>query len=183
MSFLIFKYDPKRNTEDFVSGLAFLLLKPRDAFTIVKENGFNVEAEKKPTLAKMVAYFARQKAKRGMLILQSKIELKTDKHLVDSYGDMYIGFISGKENKASLLSRLTLKERLEDYESIKRNFEANDNFLKYRYKKIAFTDEQVDAFVALTKKTVKPIAKWIDEHSKADREAYAGLLPLIMRDF
>ena len=183
MSFLIFEYKIDRNEEDFVAALAFLLLKPRNEFKIVNEDEFNVEAYKKPSLARMVSYFARIHDGSTKLILQSKIDLKTDRHLIESYGDVYVGYVSKKENKASVLSRLVLWEKLEEYRQAKYQLNFGRQFFRYRYKKLEITDAELDDFLALNEKSIQPVLQWLDEHARADKEAYAALPPLIMRNF
>ena len=183
MSFLIFEYDPARDEENFVSALAFLLLKPRDTFKIVKDNEFSISAERNPTLAKMVSYFAIKKNRRSKFIVQSKLELKTDKYLIDSYGDAYVGYVSNNENKASVLARLKLREKLQEYEALKMRFNISKHFFDLNSKNIEISESQIDEFIALTHESAKPVIQWLDEHARADKEAYAALSPLIMRNF
>lgn len=183
MPYLVFEYDPKRNVDDFVTALALTQLQPKKNFEAVKPFVRTRRITAKITLTQLVSLQVNRLHPRTKLILKTKLELKSDKHLVSAYGESYVGFISGSENKSKLLDRIQLDDVLNDFAYLKRQHGPHKTALHGLSGKLSFTDQEIEEFIAICENAVRPIHEWIDEHAAPTKAAIAKLPDFIQRDF
>lgn len=183
MAYIVFEYDPQRDVEQFIAGLAFLLLQPVGSLKQIPPFPRQKNPSLNMTLDELVALYITRIHSRTKLTIATKLNLKTDKHLVESFGEKYLGVISSKDKKQVMLQRFELAKTLRQYDDIKRRLVPNKRDLVNVYRDINFVEADAEKFADMCASAASPLIKWLDEHSQPVKNEQAALPPFIQRNF
>jgi hypothetical protein len=183
MAYIVFEFDQQRDVPQFIAGLAFMLLQPIAKFKQLETFPRQKIPSLNMTLDELVALIIPRIYSSPKLTIATKVTLKTDKHLIDSFGDKYIGIISSKEKKQLMLQRFEFAKTLRQYDEIKKRFVLNKWELINSYRDINFANADAEQFVGMCANAAIPLIKWLDEHSQSVKNEQAALPPFIQRNF
>jgi len=167
MDYLVFRFVPDRQAEQLTSSLSLLFLTPESKIKaedfwesgVKAKNGFE-KLNTKQLLTYTICWTARVPS---ITLVQFPKSFKSDNKFIDSFKDNYIGTVSNKINKQTLIDHCNLLKNLQDIDNYQHWLIPNLRFLESRLKVSGITDSEILDLEDLISKSSKPIVKWIDD--------------------
>lgn len=182
MAYLIFAYDRQRKIDLFFEELAVTLFQPSNNFEVIDANAYPKKANEKCTLNQLVAFRLRIMRPGTKLIVKTKNEISSDKHLVSTFSTSYIGYIQGNLDKTTQLHGIRLEEIIIRHEQLKKYVDQQNAALGF-FKDLNFSAQEIAEFQSLAENCVRPLHDWIDLHAKSTKDELEALPPFLVRGF
>lgn len=181
MSYVVFKFNPNSYAEDRIKSLSVLFLTIEEQ--LKGYDGWLTKIDSKAidklNLFEMITLIACRVAKvPSITVIKFPNEFDTDKHFIDSFGDNYLGMLSGNIKKLDLLEHCT---RLRKYTE-RRYFNGYGTIHLAGLQK-QMDEVQFDELTKIVKKSVEPINNWIDDWIKEAKTELDELPIPIKRNF
>lgn len=183
MAYLIFVHDRRRNINLFVEALAVTLLQPSNNFEMIDAHSHPKKANDKTAVNQLVTLRLSNMRLGPKLIIKTKNEIRSDKHLVSTFKEFYIGCISGNLDKATLLKGSRLDEIVRHYDRLKNYVNQQKNALSHFRDDLNFSEQEIADFQSVAENCVSPLHNWIDLHAKATMDEINALPPFLKRGF
>ena len=183
MPYIVFGYEPHRDMNVFKAGVATQLWLNEGDFDAVDEDKYSTKSYKNMNTDQLASVLAMRQLNLSFQLLKCKKELKTDKHLISSYGNNYLGFISKSFGKSKLIELLDMLDKKKQYENFKILHSAREHLLTYNLSKVTLTEKDVAEYMAIAEQASIPMQSWIDAHAKSTLDAIENEPPLVKRGF
>lgn len=187
MDYLLFQYDSKREANDLSKALSLLFLLPEEK--IKAEDGWEASIRHKKgftslSIKQLLTYTACWSVGvPSITIVQLPKTFASDEKFIDSFGDNYLGTVSGKITKQSLLEHSIVLKNLQYTDYLYGWFQPNFHNLNERLKEAGLSDLELKELENLSIKSNNPIVKWIDKRKVTLEKKLKHYTPFIKRNY
>lgn len=183
MPYLVFEYDPQRDVQGFVYGLSIALLQPEKTLKVIASYPKKSNPDPTMTVSELLALYLKRDKQRSRLALELKLELTTDKFLVERFGDQYVGFVSKSVKKVDLLNAIPLLDRLREYEKLRERFSPKKWELVNTFHEGTFSEAQAEEFAQMCDVASRPLVEWLNNQAQATKDHLNSMKRILQRDF